>query len=306
MALLSFLHQTSWSGEKKDDSVKVEKKKLRGVWVEVHAFAKKKTKGRGSVYAWLFKGDKVQRQHTQTIDGEPVIGSGHTGTYKLDISGKVNAIDIVLKSPLDEDWKYLGIYRFEGEILKLCMNSDKRPTTFENKDGNRLYVLQRPPLRPKESDNGKKPDPTQTDSEIKTISEEFAKAMLVQKDLIRVKKLVAVPFIHGWGRPPKISSNMDDLKKHLDGQVAALQATYMGNLKIVEIQTYEEYRAGITNNPKQKELYDKLMKKNDRVVVGTMNSKEGVTARCWIFIAWPKSQIRVVGFEAIHFAPKTP
>jgi hypothetical protein len=80
VALLSFLHQTSQSGDKKDDLVKAERKKLEGVWVEVHAFARKKPKGRGSVYSWMFKGDKVHRQHTQTIDGEPVIGSGHSGT----------------------------------------------------------------------------------------------------------------------------------------------------------------------------------------------------------------------------------
>ena len=80
VALLSFLHQTSQSGDKKDDLEKAERKKLEGVWVEVHAFAKKKAKGRGSVYSWMFKGDKVHRQHTQTIDGEPVIGSGHSGT----------------------------------------------------------------------------------------------------------------------------------------------------------------------------------------------------------------------------------
>ena len=155
MALLSSFHQTSRSGEKKDDRVKAERKKLEGVWVEVHAFAKKKPKGRGSVYAWMFKGDKVHRQHTQTIDGEPVIGSGHSGTYKLDLAGKVNAIDLVLKSPLDEDWKYLGIYKFEGEILKLCMNKDKRPTSFDSKDENRLYVLQRPP---KKRDDASKDD----------------------------------------------------------------------------------------------------------------------------------------------------
>jgi uncharacterized protein (TIGR03067 family) len=156
IAFLALLGRASQSGEKKDDPAKAESKKLQGVWVEVHAFAKKKPKGRGSVYAWMFKGDKVYRQHTQTIDGEPVIGSGHSGTYNLDLSEQVNAIDIVLKSPLDEDWKYLGIYKFEGEILKLCMNKDKRPTTFDNKDENRLYVLQRPPKKRDDENDLKK------------------------------------------------------------------------------------------------------------------------------------------------------
>jgi uncharacterized protein (TIGR03067 family) len=145
VALLACMIHSSQSDEKKDDPAQAEIKKLEGAWVEVHAFAKEKPKGRGSVYAWIFKGDKIHRQHTQTLDGEPLIGSGHSGTYKLDVSGKVMAIDIVLKSPLDEEWKYVGIYKFEGDILKLCMNKEKRPTTFENKDDDRLYVLQRPP-----------------------------------------------------------------------------------------------------------------------------------------------------------------
>ena len=147
LALLACLVQASEPGEKKDDPVNEESKKLEGAWVEIHAFAKEKPKGRGSVYAWIFKGDTIHRQHTQTLDGEPLIGSGHSGTYKLDVSGKVMAIDIILKSPLDEEWKYLGIYKFEGDVLKLCMSKEKRPTTFENKDDNRLYVLQRPPKK---------------------------------------------------------------------------------------------------------------------------------------------------------------
>jgi uncharacterized protein (TIGR03067 family) len=149
VALLACMIDPSQSGEKKDDPANREIKKLEGAWVEVHAFAKEKPKGRGSVYAWIFKGDKIHRQHTQTLDGEPLVGSGHSGTYKLDVSGNVMAIDIILKSPLDEEWKYFAIYKFEGDILKLCMSKEKRPTTFENKDENRLYVLQRPPKKDK-------------------------------------------------------------------------------------------------------------------------------------------------------------
>jgi uncharacterized protein (TIGR03067 family) len=133
------------SGEPKADAVKEEMTKLEGPWVEEHAFAKEKRKGRGSVYAWIFKGNQVSRQHTQTLDGEPLIGSGHNGTYKLDISAKPKAIDIVLKSPLGEDWKYLGIYLLGGDSLKLCMSAEKRPVAFESKGDNRLYVLKRPP-----------------------------------------------------------------------------------------------------------------------------------------------------------------
>jgi uncharacterized protein (TIGR03067 family) len=131
--------------DKKDDPLQAELKKLEGAWVEVHAFAKEKPKGRGAVYSWAFQGENVRRQHTQTIDGEPVTGSGHSGTYKIDISGKVKAIDITLKSPADEDWKYFGIYEFDGDKLKLCVSKEKRPESFDDKDENRLYVMQRPP-----------------------------------------------------------------------------------------------------------------------------------------------------------------
>lgn len=147
IALLACSSQGSQPDEKKDDPVQAEINKLEGAWVEIHAFAKEKPKGRGTVYAWIFKGDKIHRQHTQTLDGDFLAGSGHSGTYKLDVTGKVMAIDIILQSPFNEDWKYLGIYTFEGEILKLCMNGEKRPTTFHNKDGNSLFVLQRPPRK---------------------------------------------------------------------------------------------------------------------------------------------------------------
>jgi uncharacterized protein (TIGR03067 family) len=132
-------------GHRKDDSLQAERNKLKGTWVEIHAFAKDRPKGRGNFYAWLFESKKVHRKHTETMDGEPLIGSGHSGTYKLDLSGKVMAIDIVLKSPFGEDWKYKAIYEFEGDILKLCMSKGKRPTAFESKGDNHLYILQRPP-----------------------------------------------------------------------------------------------------------------------------------------------------------------
>jgi uncharacterized protein (TIGR03067 family) len=144
-SVLPCMAQNSVPGEKKDDPRKAEIKKLEGAWVEVHAFAKEKPKGRGSVYAWVFKDEKVQRHHTQTLDGEPLIGSAHAGTYTLDGTGKQMAIDIILKSPAGEDWKYLGIYKFEGDRLLLCLSKEKRPATIENKEDNQLYVLQRPP-----------------------------------------------------------------------------------------------------------------------------------------------------------------
>lgn len=135
----------SWAGrtaEEKEDA-----QKLEGTWVEAHALAKDKPKGRGGYYAWAFKGDQVVRAHTQTIDGEPVTGSSHRGTYKLDPAAKPKTIDIVLKSPLGEDWKYLGIYEFDGDTLKLCLAKDKRPAKIDRKDGNYLYVLKRPPKK---------------------------------------------------------------------------------------------------------------------------------------------------------------
>jgi uncharacterized protein (TIGR03067 family) len=72
-----------------------------------------------------------------------VAGSGHDGTYKLDLTAIPKAIDIVLLSPLGEEWKYLGIYEFEGDTLKLCLDKEKRPTAFDIEGTSRLYVLQR-------------------------------------------------------------------------------------------------------------------------------------------------------------------
>ena len=122
-----------------------EVKKLEGTWVQVHALAKEKSKGRGGYYAWVFKGETVVREHTQTLDGEPVTGSSNSGTYKLEVATRPRTIDIVLKSPQGEDWKYYGIFELEGDTLRLCLDKNKRPTAFENNEGSTMYILQRPP-----------------------------------------------------------------------------------------------------------------------------------------------------------------
>jgi hypothetical protein len=148
---------------------------------------------------------------------------------------------------------------------------------------------------------------TDETDKVKMVSAEFTKALLVNKDIDSAVKLAAVPFSQGWSRPdPKTSDTTEDLKKHLRALSAGVKATYMGDLKIIKIETYEEYRAGLNDNPKLKEVYDRLMQKSDRVVLGSLNSKEGVTAGCHIMVARPKGQIKVVGFEVIHFAPKAP
>lgn len=147
-AILAYAIHYSESGEKKDNPAKMEGNKLEGpTWVEVHAFAKEKPKGQGSVYLWrFFKGDKVLLyRHNETLNGELL--AYHAGTYKVDVSGKVMAIDIILKSAFEGDLKYFAIYRFDGGKLMLSMSKEKRPTTFEDKEDNRLFVLQPLPYR---------------------------------------------------------------------------------------------------------------------------------------------------------------
>jgi len=145
LALLACRGYGSQTGEKKDNPAQAESSELDGPWVEVHALAKEKPKGPGEFYAWIFQGERVARRHFQTQNGEPVISSDNVGTYRLSTSAKPSTIDIVLGFPLGGNWKYKGIYVLEGDNLKLCLGKDERPTTFENKDDNQLYVLKRPP-----------------------------------------------------------------------------------------------------------------------------------------------------------------
>jgi len=126
--------------------VRSETKQLDGAWIEAHALTKEKSKGRGSYYVWYFQVDRVVRKHTETEDGEPIIGSSHSGTYKADNSVTPHVIDIVLKSPAGEDWKYFGIYEFDAESLKMCLGQENRPTSFDRDSGNSLYLLKRLPM----------------------------------------------------------------------------------------------------------------------------------------------------------------
>ncbi len=145
-ALIVLVVGFAQSGEKKGGDIAkplTDVQKLEGVWVEVHALAKEKPKGRGGFYEWHFKDEKIHSEHTQTLDGEPLAGSGRTGTHKLNASAKPKTIDILLKSPSGEDWKYLGIYEFDGDALKLCVAKEKRPTAFETDNENRMYLLRR-------------------------------------------------------------------------------------------------------------------------------------------------------------------
>jgi hypothetical protein len=148
---------------------------------------------------------------------------------------------------------------------------------------------------------------TDKTDEAKKVSAAFVKALLVDRDIDASIKLAGVPFAHGWDRPaPKVSDTVEDLKERL-GQRLAHKMKYTGNMKIRKIQSYEEYRVGfddpLSPQPKMKEVYDKLMKKSDLVIQGSLESDDGFTANCHLMVAWPKGQSKVVSFEANHVAP---
>ena len=75
---------------------------------------------RGNEYA-VFRGDKEVVK----------------GTFTLDPSRKPKAIDVKLTSGPDKDRTMLGIYEFDGEVLRLCFAppGKERPKDFAAKTG---------------------------------------------------------------------------------------------------------------------------------------------------------------------------
>ena|SRR5947209_5184092 len=62
------------------------------------------------------------------------------GTFKIDATKKPRQIEVTI-----EGKSHPGIYKFEGDNLKMCVGHDERPTEFKSADGSQtmLIVLKR-------------------------------------------------------------------------------------------------------------------------------------------------------------------
>jgi uncharacterized protein (TIGR03067 family) len=82
---------------------------------------------------------------TFTADGKLLFKEGFKdateGSYKVD--AKKNPAEIDLNPP-NEDGTLLGIYKFDGDTLTICLsdkNSTERPTKFESPEGTNVMLI---------------------------------------------------------------------------------------------------------------------------------------------------------------------
>jgi uncharacterized protein (TIGR03067 family) len=115
--------------DKKDDAVKEEMKKFDGTWQLVSserdgekapAEAIKTAKAVG-------KAGKV----TMSVEGKTVMEADFT----VDPTQKPKTIDATATSGPDKGKKSLGIYEFDGDMLKICYSEKERPKEFSTKKG---------------------------------------------------------------------------------------------------------------------------------------------------------------------------
>jgi uncharacterized protein (TIGR03067 family) len=121
-----------------DDKADLEKErqKFQGTWTfeSSEAGGQKMPADDLKGLALTFEGDK----HTVKM-GDQVIQSG---TQKLDLSKSPKAIDVTITEGPSKGKVMLGIYKFDGETLKVCfdMSGKKRPTEFKSPPGSETFV----------------------------------------------------------------------------------------------------------------------------------------------------------------------
>jgi uncharacterized protein (TIGR03067 family) len=129
-----------------DDAAKLEMKKLQGVWKTVGV----EIEGRKTEPPADMAGSVVIKGGTYTVKavtetGEKVVSEL---TFKLDPTKDPKAIDFTTAAGPDKGKQIKGIYKLEGDTLKVCFNPKKdgeRPTSFATKAGSsvRLNIFKR-------------------------------------------------------------------------------------------------------------------------------------------------------------------
>jgi uncharacterized protein (TIGR03067 family) len=108
-------------------------KKFTGTWSVVSAVKGGKDAPENEIkdIRFIFSGDKLTFQHgDKTKDG----------TFKIDATKKPRQIEVTIDGK-----SHPGIYKFEGEQLKMCVGHDERPSEFKSAEGAQtmLIVLKR-------------------------------------------------------------------------------------------------------------------------------------------------------------------
>jgi uncharacterized protein (TIGR03067 family) len=127
------------TGARADDKADVEKelKKFQGTWTfeSVEADGKEAPAAEFKDTRILFEGSK----HT-VKKGDEVI---QVGTQKLDPSKSPKTIDVTVTDGLNKGAVMLGIYKIDGDTLKVCFDPEgkKRPTEFKSASGSQTFVV---------------------------------------------------------------------------------------------------------------------------------------------------------------------
>jgi uncharacterized protein (TIGR03067 family) len=126
------------SGTLADDKADLEKevRKFQGIWTfeSSETGGKKLSAGELKGFLLTFEGNK----HT-VKKGDEVI---QVGTQKLDPSKSPKAIDVTMTEGPNKGRVMLGIYEFDGDMLKVCFDPQgkRRPTEFKSAPGSANFV----------------------------------------------------------------------------------------------------------------------------------------------------------------------
>jgi hypothetical protein len=140
-------------------------------------------------------------------------------------------------------------------------------------------------------DKAEKADkPTQA----KMVSEQFATALYLDKDVPGVMKLVGVPFLWPYGDSSGPVKMVDDLKKKIETLLSQHEAL-KGTIKIYGTAAYEELPGEKPADP----AWNKVLKKSDQVVGLSIKQEGAEGISLYVMVAWPDDRPSVVGFVIV-------
>jgi uncharacterized protein (TIGR03067 family) len=106
-----------------------EQKKFEGTWSVVSAQKAGKPAPEDEIkdIRLTFSGEKVTFQHGD---------KSMEGTFKIDPAKKPRQFEVMFQGK-----SHPGIYKFEGDQLKLCVGDAERPTEFKSPEGSQTMLI---------------------------------------------------------------------------------------------------------------------------------------------------------------------
>lgn len=186
-----------------EDMAKSDLDRLQGVWVRTY----EENHGTGmNLFPVFEKGGLTEASDITIIQGDILYeDSGENGRLernsriKLDPSTSPKRVDFILLSPEQEqELKFAGIYRFEGDALTFCFTIDPdspmRPTHFVAKEGLPIALIKykrinKIPSYKNDGQNAVHTDTGRSAPGVPTVTEEYGLRDYTYKDAISIKNL---------------------------------------------------------------------------------------------------------------------